>query len=74
MRLDASALRALNLTEAPGNIVRLNHAALACSLTDGICTGLEQEYDSLWAAEQVQDRSGFAVAWKLAQATASQQA
>lgn len=36
MRLDASALRALNLTEAPGNIVgRFRKAHL--DLTDWVC-------------------------------------
>lgn len=42
MRLDASALRALNLTEAPGNIVRADYVMLFASiLTWSICTGLE---------------------------------
>lgn len=36
MRLDASALRALNLTEAPGNIVSRLHKAHSC-LADRLC-------------------------------------
>ena len=59
MRLDASALRALNLTEAPGNIVCSMPSLTLHLHADHIHSGVEQEHDAVRTPKQVQDRPGL---------------
>ena len=74
MRLDASALRALNLTEAPGNIVSIFSPNFTRTHADRTRTGLQQEHHAFRAAEQVQDCARVQAARELAEAAAGEQA
>ena len=76
MRLDASALRALNLTEAPGNIVSIFSSNPTRNYAHRIRTrtGLQQEHYTVRASEQVQDCARVSVAWELAEAAPGEQA
>jgi hypothetical protein len=76
MKLDASALRALNLVEAPGETVSLCqtvswNAELRFVGYEG---SVEQEHDTAGFAQQVQDCSGHEAFGELAEATTGESA
>jgi hypothetical protein len=70
MRLDASALRALNLMDS-GNVSRASRNG-AC-VTNHSSKGLRsKEHDAPWTLEQMQDRTRDADARKLAETATCQ--
>ena len=73
MRLDASALRALNLLEASGSGVGIC-VPNSLLISSRAMLDVKQEHHPVRPVEQVQDGARCQTAWELAQATTGEPA
>ena len=70
MRLDASALRALNLMDS-GNVSRASSNG-ACVINHSSKGLWSKKHDAPWTFEQMQDRTRDADTWKLVETATCQ--
>lgn len=67
MKLDASALRALNLVEAPGNSVSILLSDPQCLSHNYILGCYHTKHDPVGFIEQMQNCTGNTAAWNVAE-------